>query len=135
MYIAGDPTGSKVIAFSQIQDLGDHRTRRSFREVIRNTRSVAQAGLTVVFVAGSPFVEGFARKAEVAARPGNASGQIAGLPQELQTPGNHSIQFVLVHGLSPRSRIEPECHLSPGTSHKHLRPPRRAFSVKRLTNV
>src|SRR4029077_335565 len=72
----------------------------------------------MTLVSGSPFVKGLARKAEVSAGLGDAPGHVTGLPQQLQTPGNHSVLFVLVHGLSPGSRREPECHLRSGTSQK-----------------
>ncbi len=82
----------------------------------RRSGPIASASFTVCLVPSSPFVEGFARKAEVPAGLSYASGQVICLPQELQTPGNHSVLFVLVHGLSPGSRREPECHLSSETS-------------------
>jgi hypothetical protein len=53
----------------------------------------------VTLVSGFPFVEGLARKAEVSAGLGDAPGHVTGLPQQLQTPGNHSVLFILVHGL------------------------------------
>ena len=74
MQIAGDPSWSKSVTLSQIQDLGDDRTRRAPRAVQRRPGPIAQAGFTVTLVPSAPFVEGFAREAEMPAGLGNASG-------------------------------------------------------------
>src|SRR5258706_4454696 len=116
MQIAGDPSWSKSVTLSQIQHLGNGRSRRAPRAVQRRPGPIAQAGFTVTLVPSAPLVEGFAREAEMPAGLSNASGQLAGFPDQLQSPGNHSVLFVLVHWLSPGSRREPECHLSLGTS-------------------
>jgi hypothetical protein len=54
---------------------------------------IAEAGVTVAFVSGSPFIEGFSRETEMPAGPSRASGFFVGLPDDLQTPGNHSVLF------------------------------------------
>jgi hypothetical protein len=53
----------------------------------------------VTLVPGFPFVEGIARQTVVSAGLSDPSRLLIGLPQELQTPGYQSIQFILVHGL------------------------------------
>jgi hypothetical protein len=98
MQIAGDPSWSESVTLSQIQNLGDNRARRGPRRVKRCAGPIAQTTLTVALVSRSPFVEGLARKAEASAGLGDAPGHVAGLPQQLQPPGNHSVLFVLVHG-------------------------------------
>jgi hypothetical protein len=98
MQIAGDTTRSKSIALPQIQDFGDNRARCGTRGVKGRAGPIAQAGLTVTLVPGVPFVEGLARKTIMPAGLGNASGEFVGLPDKLQTPGNHSVLFILYHG-------------------------------------
>jgi hypothetical protein len=98
MQIAGNPSRPKSVAFSQIQDLGNGRTGRSARTMQRRSGPIAQASLPVALVPSAPFVEGFARKTEIPAGLSYASGQVVGLPQELQPPGNHSVLFVLFMG-------------------------------------
>jgi hypothetical protein len=63
----------------------------------RGSWPIAKTGLTVTLVPSSPFVKGFAREAEVSAGLGDDPRHFAGLPQQLQTPGNHAVLFVLVH--------------------------------------
>src|SRR5450755_4048817 len=101
MQIAGDPTRPKSVTLSQIQDLGDDRARRASRRVKRRPGPITEARLTVALVPGSPFVEGLARKAVMPARLSHCSRKVTGLPDQLQTPGNHSVLLVLVHGLFP----------------------------------
>lgn len=79
----------------------------------RRSRPIAQPGITVTVVPGFPFVEGFSRKAEMPAGLSNASGKLVGLPDQLQTPANHSILFSFCHDALRVGR-EPECHLDLG---------------------
>jgi hypothetical protein len=94
MQIAGNPSRTKSVALSQIQDLGDNGARGSPRAMKRRSGTIAWASVTVGLVPSSPFVEGFARKAEMPAGLSYASGQVVGLPQELQPPGFCSFLFM-----------------------------------------
>jgi hypothetical protein len=80
MQIAGDPSRTKPVSLPQIQDLGDDRARRCLRAMKRRSGTIAQTGLTVTFEPSSPFVEGFAGKAEMPAGLSYAPGQFVGLP-------------------------------------------------------
>jgi hypothetical protein len=46
------------------------------------SRPIAQAGVTVVFVSGSPFIEGFARETEMPAGLSDAPRQFIGFPDD-----------------------------------------------------
>jgi hypothetical protein len=70
--IAVDPGRSKSVTLPQIQDFGDHITGCCARKVRRRSRPIAQAGVTVAFVPGSPFIVGFAGETEMPANLSHA---------------------------------------------------------------
>src|SRR5262245_23061642 len=81
MKVAGDSSRPEPIAFSQVQDLRDNHSRSDVGRVRWSSWPIAQACLTVTFIPGLPFVEGFAREAEVPAGLRNASRHLIGSPQ------------------------------------------------------
>lgn len=91
MQIAPDPPRAKAVPFSQIEDLGDNRTRGCARRVERRPWLIAQTGLTVALEPGQPLIKSLAGKAVMAAGLGYASRHRAGFANQLQPPGNQSI--------------------------------------------
>jgi hypothetical protein len=82
MQIAGNPGSPESVALPQIQDLRNHSPRCGVRKMKWCSGPIAQAGVTVAFVPGSPFIESFARETEMPAGLSDTPRQFVGFSDD-----------------------------------------------------